>query len=164
METVNQVQEFGPKELRFAQLLGMPAFMIAHLDSVADPIEVELVVRLGEGGLTVPQVAEALQMPLEEATELLERAFCREVVNREEKDGETIYTVATFFRRMDVMGTFETEAWNRLPAEVLGLADQWYSKAYAEHWQEAIDQIKIDPDHLPRHIGGSKNFSGPGKP
>jgi NAD-dependent dihydropyrimidine dehydrogenase PreA subunit len=133
----------------FARLMGMPLFMVPYVDLVVDPLEFELVLAIKDKALSAQEIAAGLELPMEATRHLLERAFGREVVNRETKNGITTYTVATFFRRMDVIATFENDVWARIPALIREAANHWYGEAYVDFWKPAIEQIREDPDRLP---------------
>ena len=50
----------------FARIFQMPPAMLPHIEFVAQEQEIALVVALGNGPLTAPQIAEKLALPLDE--------------------------------------------------------------------------------------------------
>ena len=99
----------------FARIFQMPPAMLPHIEFVAQEQEIALVVALGNGPLTAPQIAEKLALPLDETEATLQNAYTRSIVNREAVDGVMTYTHATFSERLDPLSMYEN--WRDVPAE-----------------------------------------------
>ncbi len=114
---------------RFVQLFAVPEAALPYLDRMVTPTEMRLVLAAAEGSLTVGTTQETLSLSIEEATEALEQAFRRGVLDRGEQEGQLFYTATDFYTRMDIMATFE-ESWDELPVEVRKALDEWMMQEY----------------------------------
>jgi Pyruvate/2-oxoacid:ferredoxin oxidoreductase delta subunit len=81
-----------------------------------------------------------LALTAEEAAEALDDAFRRGVLDREEKDGELLYTPTNFYTRMDIMATFET-TWDELPVEYRKALDGWMLEEYIDRVRPNVELL-----------------------
>ncbi len=99
----------------FARIFQLPPAMLPHIEFVAQPQEMALVVALGAGPLTAEQIAAKLGLSPEETAALLQAAYPRQIINREVRDGVTTYAPAVFYHRLDPLSMYEN--WGDVPAD-----------------------------------------------
>jgi Pyruvate/2-oxoacid:ferredoxin oxidoreductase delta subunit len=85
-----------------------------YLQMMVDPQEMQLVVALGDREVTVDEVAALLGIPVQQAEELLQRAYSRCIVDRTVHAGAATYTSGTFSSRLDHFAKYEN--WDDIPA------------------------------------------------
>lgn len=134
----------------FVRIFELPPAMVPYVDLVVSERELDLVVGLGDREMTAEQIAEMMEMTVEEAEGFLHQAYCREVVTKETKRGETIYAASTFYARMDVLAMFENEKWSSIPAEARDAVQEWQLDEYIRLWWPMIEKIQRDPDAYTR--------------
>jgi ferredoxin len=130
---------------KFIEVFQLPPAMVPHVDLVATDQEMELVVGLEDQDLTPEQVAEKMRISGEEAGALLRRAFKRDLVKRETRDGATTYSPGTFYANLDYWTTVETGTWRRLPAPARKAVGEWQVLEFIKLWMPAIEQVTRDP-------------------
>jgi Pyruvate/2-oxoacid:ferredoxin oxidoreductase delta subunit len=86
-----------------------------YLDWMVDAQEMALVARMQGRSMTSAGVAELMELPLDVASALLERAYSRHVLDRETEGGVTTYWASNFYRLMDHFARFGR--WDDVPAE-----------------------------------------------
>jgi NAD-dependent dihydropyrimidine dehydrogenase PreA subunit len=128
----------------FARIFQLPDAMLPHIEFVAQPQEIALVVALGDGPLTVPQIAERLMLTPEEAAALLLAAYTRSIVNRSVVDGVLTYTHASFSERLDPLSMYEN--WRDVPADVRAAVVAWQFEKFINDWQAEVEALRADPD------------------
>jgi NAD-dependent dihydropyrimidine dehydrogenase PreA subunit len=128
----------------FARIFQLPPAMIPHVEFVAQPDEIALVVALGNGPLTAGQVAAALGLSVPQTDALLQAAYPRQIVNRSVSDGVTTYTPATFYHRLDPLSMYEN--WGDVPAEARDAVIQWQLDEFISLWRPIVDELRVDPD------------------
>jgi NAD-dependent dihydropyrimidine dehydrogenase PreA subunit len=85
---------------KFAQLFGIPEFVIPHLALFFSEKDMELVLALDGKKCSIHQVADQLHLDLKKTQELLEDSRFRYVVTRAEEKGETVYFARNFFEKL----------------------------------------------------------------
>jgi ferredoxin len=100
---------------QFAQAFGVWEQARPYLHLMADESEMQLVVAIQDRSVTARQVSQLLGMPHQAATELLERANTRHIVDRSVPGGVATYTAGTFYARLDHFAKYEN--WDDIPAE-----------------------------------------------
>ncbi|MGD9048553.1 MAG: 4Fe-4S dicluster domain-containing protein [Anaerolineae bacterium] len=85
-----------------------------YLDMMVDPEEMRLIVAIGDRALGADEVAELLGIPVRQATELLQRAYSRCIVDRTVQAGVTTYSAGHFDHRLDHFAKYEN--WDDIPA------------------------------------------------
>ena len=114
----------------FARIFQLPPAMLPHIEFVAQPQEITLVVALGDGPLTQAQIAEKLALQPEEAEKLLQDAYTRSIVNREVVDGAMMYTHASFSERLDPLSMYEN--WRDVPSDARAAVVQWQFEEFVK--------------------------------
>ena len=134
---------------KFSVIFELPPSMLSHIDYVATPEEIELVVGLGTESHTLEEVAEMLGMGLEEADEYLEQKFYRQVIHRKRNDdGTKTYTAGSFYHRLDPLSMYEN--WGDVPAEAREAVQDWQLQEFIDLWLPVVEEIKQDPDKYVR--------------
>lgn len=128
----------------FVRIFQVAPAMVPYIDFVAEPAEMELVVKVGHQKLTLELVADLLEKPVEEVQPFVHRAYCRHILDRETIDGVHVYTSGTFYRRLDPLTMYEN--WGDVPEEARKAVVQWELDEFIEKWQPAIQEILKDPD------------------
>lgn len=128
----------------FARIFRLPPAMYPYVHFVADEREMALAVGLEREPMTVAQVAEMMQLSLDEAETCLQRACRRRIINRHTDNGLTTYSPATFYERLDTLAMYEN--WGDVPAEARQAVLEWQLQEFIEKWQPAIEQIQRDPE------------------
>jgi formate hydrogenlyase subunit 6/NADH:ubiquinone oxidoreductase subunit I len=128
----------------FVQAFQVPPSMVPHLSLVVDPIEMELVIITKGKSLTVEEIAESLKVSLEEAEEIIAKAYKREMVNKEVIDGVAKYTAGTFYRRVENFAMYEN--WGDVPADARDAVIDWQLQEYIKKWKPVIEEIRKDPN------------------
>jgi Pyruvate/2-oxoacid:ferredoxin oxidoreductase delta subunit len=119
--------------------------MVPYVDLVVTEQELDLILRLGDDAASVEQVAEMMDMSLEDTEGFLEKAYHRHVVDREEADdGELRYSPGTFYERLNPMSMYEQ--WGEVPAEARDAVIKWDMEEFVRVWEPAIREIQADPD------------------
>jgi ferredoxin len=85
-----------------------------YLSLMVEPEEMQLVVVAQGRALTVGQVAGLLDIPSQQAANLLRRAYERHLVDKVVTQGITHYTPGTFWHRLDHFAKYEN--WDDIPA------------------------------------------------
>jgi ferredoxin len=139
---------------KFVEIFQLPPAMVPHIDFVATEQEIELVVGLDGREMTVAEIAEMMNMPLEEAEPFVTKAFHRDVIAKatsgrgyhddKQDDGPPRYKAGTFYRRLDPLAMYEN--WGDVPTEAREAVIEWQLQEYINIWQFALDEIQADPD------------------
>jgi NAD-dependent dihydropyrimidine dehydrogenase PreA subunit len=119
--------------------------MIPHVDLVVTEREMDLVIGLGDGSKSVEEIAEMMEMSVEEAESFLTEAYHRHVVEKEQsEDGETLYSSASFYKRLDPLSMYEQ--WGEVPEEARDAVIEWDMQEFMKMWEPAIREIQANPD------------------
>ena len=144
----------------FIRIFQLPPAMIPHLDFVVQEHEMALVVALGDGPLTIPQIAEKLALAPDEAETLLQTAYTRSIVNREVVDGVMTYTHATFSERLDPLSMYEN--WRDVPAEARAAVVHWQFEEFVKTWQPEVEALLARPGQTDCHPQPRRAAAGRG--
>lgn len=99
---------------RFVEIFAVWEEVRPYVHLVADEDEMRLVVAMQDRAVTAEEAAELLGMSPERATELLQRAYGRYIVDKTVHEGVITYTAGTFSERLDHFAKFEN--WDDIPA------------------------------------------------
>jgi len=114
---------------------GVPEFLLPWIDRFLDPLEIELVVALATGPLTLPEAAARLSEMV--APAFFERAWRRAIINR---PTDEMLSLAAFSDRLEIWALFE--GWKDLPEEVRDRVRAWDLQRYVEEKREQIEELK----------------------
>ncbi len=128
----------------FARIFQLPPAMLPHIEFVAQPQEMALVVALGDGPLTAAQIAAVLTLSPGEAETFLQAAYARSIVNREVVDGRLTYVAASFSERLDPLSMYEN--WRDVPADARAVVVHWQFAEFVKTWQPEAEALRVDPD------------------
>jgi len=139
------------RHARFAEIFKLPPAMKPYIDLVVDDRELDLILVLHPAPLTAAEAAGALELPLDETEKLLEQAYVRHLVNRNEGRGEVetgeplgaaTYAPATFYERLDPMAMYER--WGDIPAEAREQVVEWDLQEFIEKYRPFIDEMRLE--------------------
>jgi NAD-dependent dihydropyrimidine dehydrogenase PreA subunit len=128
----------------FARIFQLPSVMLPDIAFVAQPLEIALVVTLGDGPLTAEQIAEKLTLTPNEAEAFLQAAYIRSIVNHQVVDGVLTYSHASFSERLDPLSMYEN--WRDVPVEARAAVVQWQFEEFIRTWTPEIEALRADPD------------------
>ncbi len=132
----------GDAELReFVRLFQVPEVAIPYIDRMVNPDEVRLVLAAGSSTLNVESAAGVLGVPAEEAAAALESAFRRAVLDREGVDGHFVYRPTSYYTRLDVFATFDSD-WDEFPMDAREALDAWMLDEYVEKVRPNVERLK----------------------
>lgn len=129
----------------FQTIFRAPGFVKPYLHHFATPEEMRLVVLMGERELTAAEVAGLWDRPLARVEELLEQAYRKQVLNREESAGVPRYRVAEFYDRLDNFCKFGN--YQVLPRKLRNRLDRWCFQEYLRR-NDDLRRLSAD-EHQP---------------
>lgn len=132
----------------FIQTFQVPPAMVPYIDIIATPVEVELVVKMGQEKFTPEQAREALNLSMGETEKVLVEAYRREIINKETVDGKPVYSVGTCYNRVEAYAMYEN--WGAVPEDARDAVIEWQLQEYIKKWQPVIEEIMEDPDAFHR--------------
>jgi ferredoxin len=130
----------------FVRVFNLPPAMVPHVDLIVTPQEMALVAGLADQAMTVLEAAEMMSISPGEASSVLVELFRRDIVDRETEDGETAYTVSSFYANMDFWTSFETGSWQKLPQQTREEVSDWQMEEWLKLWERELEIITRDPD------------------
>lgn len=130
-----------PDRQKFIALFGVPEFVIPHLIFFLAGEEIDLVVKLNGQKCTPAEVADRLGSSLEPALELLESCYAKNIVNREEVNGQVLYFSADFYDRLDFQCKFDP-GYKNLDKELLSALDNWCYEVYKGRMNHYLEQLQ----------------------
>jgi NAD-dependent dihydropyrimidine dehydrogenase PreA subunit len=123
-------------EKEFCRVFEVWAAAEGSLEAMFSVVEMALVVALAGRSGTAGDVASWLQLGPAEAESLLQRAYHRCIVDREEHEGETRYSAATFYGFLDYFAKYEN--WDDLPLQVRRALDAVFLEAFIGRVRENV--------------------------
>jgi NAD-dependent dihydropyrimidine dehydrogenase PreA subunit len=111
--------------------------VLPYLDMIVDEAEMSLIVALQGEALTAGQVAARLQITPGAATELLERAYSRCIVDRAPAADPATYSPASLYARLDHFAKFEN--WDDLPAGARERIDRRFLDEFIARHRPAVE-------------------------
>jgi Pyruvate/2-oxoacid:ferredoxin oxidoreductase delta subunit len=127
--------------LEFVRLFKVPDVALPCLERIVSPEEVRLVLAGAADPLTVESARQALGVSESEAAEILESAFRRAVLDRDETDGQLVYRPTDFYTRLDIFATFDA-TWDEFPLEDRRALDEWTLDEYVERVRPNVERLK----------------------
>jgi Pyruvate/2-oxoacid:ferredoxin oxidoreductase delta subunit len=136
----------------FARIFHLPREMWPYIDMVADERERELVIRLDDRALSVAEIAALLELPIDQAQALVDRAVHRAVLNKR-GDGDPRYAASNFYRRLTYLSMQENERWAAVPGEVRERLLDWHLEENIRHHdlERKLTLLREDPDAVEIH-------------
>lgn len=125
---------------RLAAQFGVPDVALPYVHRMVTPEEMILVLAADDGPLTAESAGRHLGLPIDRAAEILDSAFRRAVLDRDETEGVPTYTPTSFYTRMNYFATFDP-AWVDLPAEVRAALDEWMLGEYVERVRPNVERL-----------------------
>lgn len=115
---------------RLLTIVDAPAIVKPHLHFFYNKDEVKLIMKLERKKLTADEIAERIEIPVREATELLEKAYRRFVVDREAVEERILYCTGAFVDRLEYCAIFEN--YYLLPRKLRRNLGEWSYQQYLE--------------------------------
>ena len=128
----------------FIEVFKIPPIMHPYVSLIANEKEIALIAEIKDQAVTIEQITEILDISQEEANKLVANAYKRELINREEKDGKTVYTSGTFYKRLDNFAMYEK--WGDIPPDVRDEVIAWSLQEWANLFQPKADIIRSNPE------------------
>jgi len=125
---------------RFVSLFSVPEFVIPHLSSFVSDRELDLVVRLDGERCSIPVIAARLECSLPDAQDFLKSCYDKNIVHKEDLDGELIYFAADFYDLLDYMCKFD-ENYDLMDKDLQQALDQWCYRVYADQMSPYLDLL-----------------------
>lgn len=116
---------------RFIQLFGVPKAALPFLDRLVSQEEMRLVLAAEKDALSLDSARQVLGMDAEGAAEVLEGAFRRAVLDREEREGRIVYVPIDLYTRLEYFATFD-DSWLEIPPDTRRVLDEWMLGQYVE--------------------------------
>jgi Pyruvate/2-oxoacid:ferredoxin oxidoreductase delta subunit len=88
---------------------------LPYLHLMVDPQEMQLVVAMRGQEVTVEQTAALLEIPRQQAEDLLLSCYARHMVDKTVRSGATTYAAGSFYHRLDHFAKYEN--WDDIPAQ-----------------------------------------------
>ena len=116
----------------FVTVFGVWDEALPYLHMMVDEQEMELVVAMKGAAITVEEVAQRLEIDLDQAADLLQRCYSRCVVNKTEVAGVATYAPADFSACLDHFAKYGS--WDDIPPQARQAIDRrWLSEFIAKH-------------------------------
>lgn len=125
---------------RFVTLFAVPEFVIPHLSRFVSEPDMDLVLRLDGEKCSIPEIAARLDCSLEQTQELVESCYYKNIVHKEDLDGELVYFAADFYALLDYMCKFD-EDYHLIEKDLQQALDQWCYRVYAERIDSYLDLL-----------------------
>ncbi len=134
----------------FTRVFKVPPVLHPHLEIIATPEEMALVVSLEKEDLTVDEIAAKLNLSSANAQAQIDRAFSRCLVNRNmEADGDrTTYRASDFYGRLSSLAIYDN--WEGVPTEARQAVVEWDMQEFIDKHAAVVEQITRDPDRFVR--------------
>jgi Pyruvate/2-oxoacid:ferredoxin oxidoreductase delta subunit len=129
----------------FLNVFGAPEFIRPYLHLFATEREMLLITGMKGRAMSAAEIAALPQITPADAGWLLEGAYRRQVIDRTEKDGVTLYSPADFYSRLDNYSKFGN--FYVIPGKIRRQLDQW-----------CFDQYLERHDHFRKVTGGEPEY------
>ena len=143
---------------KFIELFEIPPAIQPYVDVFAESDEIDLILAMDGNTMNVDQVANLLNLTVEQAHSFLEKSYQRHFVHREvnkKKAGYIVdhtdtaskairYIPARFYDRLDELAMYGN--WDQIPDEVRKEITDWWLKDYIDKISPVVENIKQDPD------------------
>lgn len=109
-----------------------------YLHQMIDEDEMQLIIAMDRQAWTVEQAAASMDIPKQDAFELLERCYSRCIVNKIEENGELLYQAADFEARLDHFAKYEN--WNDIPEEDRRAINERFLQSFIEKHRPSVER------------------------
>jgi Pyruvate/2-oxoacid:ferredoxin oxidoreductase delta subunit len=100
---------------QFVAIFGVWKEALPYISMIVTEREMQLIVGMQDRAMRLKEVARLLKISPEQAYDFLEQCYCRCIVNKTNKNGDTVYTPTDFAARLNHFAMFEK--WDDIPAE-----------------------------------------------
>ena len=129
---------------RFAELFGVPEFVVPHLSCFVSEREMDLVVIMDGQKCSVSELAVKLKCTQIQTRDLLESSYLESVVNKEECGGELVYFASDFYDRLDYLCKFDEKY--QVDQELYAALNEWCYEVYADRMGPYLDKLQKRED------------------
>ena len=129
----------------FREIFGAPPFIEPWIHFFVSPREMRLVTAIGRASVSVARAASILSESPSDTVALLEDAYRRSVLDREESDAGVRYRAGTFAGRLKSFCLFGN--YHVMPREVRARLDEWDFEDYLERNGHFRAVLSADPDY-----------------
>lgn len=129
---------------RFADLFGVPKFVVPHLARFISEGEMDLVVLMEGQKCSVPDLAVKMKCTQIQTRDLLESSYFKFIVNREECCGELVYFASNFYDRLDYLCKFDENY--HVDHDLYVALNQWCYEVYTERMDPYLDKLQKRED------------------
>ncbi len=126
---------------RFAELYQAPEFVLPYISFFLAEEEIEIILTLGQDKLSFWEVATRLDKNEDEARLMLEELYQKHVLNREDLDGKTVYSIGDFYQKLDYQCKFG-ENYLEMDKNIRNQLDQWCYEIYREKMLPYIEKLR----------------------
>ena len=130
----------------FIRIFQLPVPMHPYLNLIVTEQEIDLVVGIEEGPLSIVEIAEMLRISQGEAHQLVRGAYKRDIVKQVFEGEQTKYAPGHFYANLDYLSAYETGTWRKLPGNVRSEVGEWQMLEFIEMWKPAIEEVAKNPD------------------
>lgn len=130
---------------QFMAAFQVPEFVKPYLHHFVSEQEMELVVKMDGRSLTRDEIAALFEDHSMDVDRLLEQAYQRFVVNKEERNGALYYSTGDFYARLDDQCKFGN--YYVLPQEIRRQLDKWCYEEYLKRHDNFQLVVDNDPDY-----------------
>jgi DNA-binding CsgD family transcriptional regulator len=131
------------------ELFRAPKFILPYLHHFLTPEETRLLLLLQGQSLSAAQIAGLLEISAGDAQLLLDSAYRRLAVRREEEGGTALYSAGEFYDRLDNHCKFGN--YHLLPPRVRRQLDRWCYGEYLRRNDNFREALAARPGYRERH-------------
>jgi len=113
---------------KFIKLFGVPEVAVPYLDMFVTEQDMDIVEAMDGKAMSPEELAGKLGITTEKARELMENAYMKSVLNKDNKDKD-IYVAANFYEKLNYSCKFD-DHYPDLPKKVRDELDQWCYETY----------------------------------
>lgn len=125
---------------RFAELFGVPEFVVPHLSCFVSEREMDLVLLMDGQMCSVPELAVKLKCTQIQTRDLLESSYLKSIVNKEECGGELVYFASNFYDLLDYLCKFDENY--HVDQELYAALNEWCYEVYADRMNLYLDRLQ----------------------
>lgn len=130
------------------KIFHIPICAQKYLDKYLTDSELEIIAHMGTNSFFPLQLAENMHLEVEQAEKLINSAYSRAVLNKDEKN-PLAYGIGDFYTRLGVFCQFENEKWHDIPEAARQEISEWYLEEFIRLnrplWEKGERNDKVVP-------------------
>ena len=130
------------------KIFHIPICAQKYLDKYLTGSELEIIAHMGTNSFFPLQLAENMHLEVEQAEKLINSAYSRAVLNKDEKN-PLAYGIGDFYTRLGVFCQFENEKWHEIPEAARQEISEWYLEEFIRLnrplWEKGERNDKVVP-------------------